>query len=128
MYQGEENIHGKNQKVRIWKLASKNNDNVYLGDPKSIIGTKDSEILLESINTNGTKGAIVIREASRLLYGDPTLPEKLTNEAQKVFINSLVWIHGFDGLRQNEYNELTPRDSIQSISSVCRSCKTFFKP
>ncbi len=104
----------KNGEKQIWEMNKSKAGTIKAHSDKFELAD-DSEVLLKSISENGNQGALVFREASRLFWGDTTLPHNNNKEAQLLFINALIWIHDFDGLRQTVYSGLTPRNSISSI-------------
>ncbi len=90
-------------------------ENTLLVSMKSFVDAEDSEILLEGFSGDGKKGALRVREASRLLWGEGTSPAEMKAENRDSFIQALLWIHDFDGLRQSVSGVATPRDSIMPL-------------
>jgi len=99
----------------VWKLSKQNGASVVLVDAKPFLDVPDAEILLRGITLQGEQGAVVLREGSRLFWGDSTIPSQMTVSAQNLFLNSMLWIYDWDGERQSVFSELTPRDSIMLL-------------
>jgi poly(3-hydroxybutyrate) depolymerase len=97
------------------KSSNWNKSNLVLVNAGNFKDSNDSEVIFKAETNQGKEAAFAVREASRLFWGDATLPSETAKDAQELFVNALLWIHDFDGLRQSEYSGMTPRDSIPNI-------------
>ncbi len=102
-------------KIQAWKVEEPQEEPGLVASRKHFAFAKDSEIISSGVNMKGINGVPLVREAHRFLWGFIASPENMTEEGRRVFVNSLAWIHEFDGETQTVFAGLHTRDSIKSV-------------
>lgn len=75
----------------------------------------DSRVIAYGLSPNGEHGPVLLREAHRFFWGFSGSPSEMTQDGQHLLVNSLAWIHQFDGNWQTIYAGLTERKEISVI-------------
>ncbi|TWT81555.1 hypothetical protein CA13_30080 [Planctomycetes bacterium CA13] len=102
-------------KIQAWKVEEPQKTPGLVSSRKHFASAKDSEIISGGVNMKGVSGVPLVREAHRFLWGFVAPPIEMTEEGRRVFVNSLAWIHKFDGEVQREFAGLHDRNTIKSV-------------
>jgi hypothetical protein len=89
-------------------------------------GAADSEIIAGGLNDKGDRGVAIVREAHTLYWGFAATPSQMTDEARKVFVNSVVYIRKFDGQKQTVQRGVFLRSALRQILSSSGFFKSTF--
>lgn len=105
--------------VKASKLRKElSGQSVLLSSKKNFENEKDSEIISSGKGPDGSEGVALLREAHRFLWGFEDSPALMSELTKRAFINSLVWIHLFDGYQQSSYRGLHARNEIIKLRTM----------
>ena len=80
----------------------------------NLLGAEDSEIISGGFNSKGDHGVALAREANLFHWGPAASPKHMTDEARRVFVNTIVYMKHFDGSRPTVRRGVRPR-SLMAI-------------
>ena len=81
-----------------------------------LLEAEDSEIISGGLNMKGDHGVALAREANLLLWGPAGHPGNMTAEAQRLFVNALVYMKQFDGAVQTVFRGKHARTAAFEIA------------
>jgi len=81
----------------------------------NLLDASDSEIIAGGVNLKGDHGISLAREANLFLWGPVGAPSEMTDEARRVFVNTIVYMKGFAGERPSVRRELRARISLSEV-------------
>jgi len=87
--------------LRTWKVQTKDYPEIDVGLVSSPTGFNepDSEVISSGLNSKGPESVAIARHGNFFFWGFFAQPEHMTEEARKVFANSVAYITRFDGQR-----------------------------
>ncbi len=87
------------EKIRVWKVQTKDSPEIDVGLVSSPTGfdEPDSEVISSGLNSKGPESVAIARHGNFFFWGFFARPEHMTEEARKVFANSVAYITRFDG-------------------------------
>jgi len=81
-----------------------------LVDGVRLRGAEDSEIISGGMSFYGDEVVALAREANFFIWGLPASPSQMTEEAQRVFVNTIVYMKQFDGATQTVWRNYNTRN------------------
>jgi hypothetical protein len=104
--------------VGMWKVHEKVQDPGLVTAVEQFLDAEDSEIIAGGINMKGDHGVALVREANLFLWGPIANPSLMTEEARRVFVNTIVYMKQFDGAKQTVWRGLHGRSELQMALAV----------
>jgi hypothetical protein len=101
--------------VGMWKVHEKLESPGLVSAIEQFLGADDSEIIAGGINLKGDHGVALVREANLFLWGPIGSPKFMTEEARRVFVNTIVYMKQFDGAKQTVWRGLSGRQELQQV-------------
>jgi hypothetical protein len=101
--------------VGMWKVQEKMQDPGLVTAVEQYLDADDSEIISGGINMKGDHGVALVREANLFLWGPIANPRLMTEEARRVFVNTIVYMKKFDGAKQTVWRGLAGRRELQTM-------------
>ena len=88
-------------KIKTWKVQTKDYPEIDVGLVSSPSGfdDPDAEVISRGLNSKGPESVAIARHGNFLMWGFFAQPDHMTEEARKVFANTVVYINRFDGKR-----------------------------
>jgi hypothetical protein len=85
----------------VWQVQGKVKGTNWglVSDPYGFTDSPDCETISSGINSKGPNSLAIGRQANWFLWGFCASPSEMTEEAQKVFLNAIVYMKRFDGAR-----------------------------
>jgi hypothetical protein len=99
--------------VGMWKVQEKMDSPGLVSAIDQFLDADDSEIISGGINMKGDHGVALVREANLFLWGPIANPSLMTEEARRVFVNTIVYMKQFDGAKQTVWRGLHGRSELQ---------------
>jgi hypothetical protein len=98
------------RKVRAWKTHEKTKGvfGIVVSGTR-LLEAEDSEIIAGGMNSKGDYAVALAREANLFNWGPPASPKQMTEEARRVFVNTVVYMKQFNGAKQTVWRGVTPR-------------------
>lgn len=90
---------GLPERMGMWRVQSKLKATNYglVSDPYGFEDSPDCEWISGGVNSKGPRSAALARQGNWFLWGFCADPTEMTEEAQRVFVNTLVYMQRFDG-------------------------------
>ena len=87
--------------LKTWKVQHREFPTIDVGVVSSPSGfdEPDSEVISSGLNSKGPNSVALARHGNFFMWGFHAQPADLTDEARKVFVNAVSYIHRFDGQR-----------------------------
>lgn len=101
--------------VGMWKVHEKMEDPGLVTALEQFLDAEDSEIISGGVNLKGDHGVALVREANLFLWGPIASPGHMTEEAARVFVNTIVYMKQFDGAKQSVWRGLSGRQEFQQV-------------
>jgi hypothetical protein len=101
-YRGWPGGDGLPAKLRSWKVQTKSYPTIDVGvvsDPYGLEDSPDSEWISSGVNSKGPTSMAIGRQGNLFLWGFFAQPSDMTESARCVFVNSIVYMKGFDGAK-----------------------------
>jgi hypothetical protein len=116
-----------NRHVRAWKAWEPFKDrhgryvNGVLVDRARLRDAEDSAIISGGMNFYGDGSVALAREANFFHWGPPASPRQMTEEARRVFVNTIVYMKQFDGAKQTVWRNKKTRSRLPNWFDILRS-------
>jgi hypothetical protein len=104
--------------VGMWKVHEKVSDPGLVAAIEQFLDADDSEIISGGINLKGDHGVALVREANLFLWGPIASPRLMTEEARRVFVNTVVYMKQFDGAKQTVWRGLSGRREFEQVLAI----------
>jgi hypothetical protein len=101
--------------VGMWKVQEKMKSPGLVTASEQFLDADDSEIISGGINMKGDHGVALVREANLFLWGPIANPSLMTEEARRVFVNTIVYMKQFDGAEQTVWRRLSSRRELELV-------------
>jgi cytochrome c biogenesis DsbD-like protein len=99
----------------MWKVHEKMESPGLVTAVDQFLDADDSEIIAGGINMKGDHGVALVREANLFLWGPIGNPRLMTEEARRVFVNTVVYMKQFDGAKQTVWRGLHGRRELEMV-------------
>jgi len=99
----------------MWKVHEKMKDPGLVTASEQFLEADDSEIISGGINLKGDHGVALVREANLFLWGPIANPSLMTEEARRVFVNTIVYMKQFDGAKQTVWRRMDSRHELEMV-------------
>jgi hypothetical protein len=77
-----------------------------------LLGAEDSEVIAGGMNERGDHAVALAREANLFHWGPAASPRHMTEEAKRVFVNTIVYMKQFDGAQPTVWRSVKPRSGM----------------
>ena len=101
--------------VGMWKVQEKMQSPGLVTAVEQFLEADDSEIISGGINMKGDHGVALVREANLFLWGPIANPSRMTEEARRAFVNTIVYMKQFDGAKQTVWRGLHGRKELEMV-------------
>jgi len=101
--------------IRAWKVHAETPVPGMVTSLANLLDAADSEMIAGGVNMKGDHGIALAREANLFLWGPVAAPAEMTEEARKVFVNTIVYMRGFAGERPTVRRDVRARNSLKEI-------------
>lgn len=101
--------------VGMWKVQEKMESPGLVTAVEQFLEADDSEIISGGVNMKGDHGVALVREANLFLWGPIANPRLMTEEARRVFVNTIVYMKQFDGAKQTVWRGLHGRKELEMV-------------
>jgi hypothetical protein len=101
--------------IRSWKVHSRIKTPGMVTSLANLQDAPDCEIIAGGINLKGDHAIALAREANLFLWGPAGAPSEMTEEARRVFINTLVYMTQFKGQRPTVRRGMPTRKEVNGI-------------
>ncbi len=101
--------------VGMWKVQEKMDSPGLVTANEQFVDAGDSEIISGGVNMKGDHGVALVREANLFLWGPIANPSLMTEEARRVFVNTIVYMKQFDGAKQTVWRGLHGRKELEMV-------------
>jgi hypothetical protein len=101
--------------VGMWKVQEKMDSPGLVTAIDQFLDAPDSEIISGGVNMKGDHGVALVREANLFLWGPIANPSLMTEEARRVFVNTIVYMKQFDGAKQTVWRGLHGRKELEMV-------------
>ena len=101
--------------VGMWKVQEKMDSPGLVTAVEQFLDADDSEIISGGINMKGDHGVALVREANLFLWGPIANPSRMTEEARRTFVNTIVYMKQFDGAKQTVWRGLQGRQELETL-------------
>ncbi len=99
--------------------SGKGNDYGIVSDGHGFEDSPDCERISGGVNSKGPYAVAIGRQANLLQWGFYAAPDRMTDSARKVFLNAIVYMKQFDGMRPLVKKEARSRDwYVQYVASA----------
>jgi hypothetical protein len=99
--------------VGMWKVHEKVESPGLVSAIEQFLDADDSEVISGGVNMKGDHGVALVREANLFLWGPIGSPRVMTEEARRVFVNTIVYMKQFDGAKQTVWRGLHGRRELE---------------
>jgi hypothetical protein len=86
--------------MKMWKVQTRKFPDIDPGlvsDPYGFADSPDAEVISSGLNSKGPEAVAIGRHGNFFLWGFSAQPSDMTPEARKCFLNSICYIHKYDG-------------------------------
>ena len=101
--------------VGMWKVQEKMESPGLVTAVDQFLDADDSEVIAGGVNMKGDHGVALVREANLFLWGPIANPRLMTEEARRVFVNTIVYMKQFDGAKQTVWRGLHGRKELEAV-------------
>jgi hypothetical protein len=99
----------------MWTVQQKMDSPGLVTAIDQFLDADDSEIISGGVNMKGDHGVALVREANLFLWGPIASPSLMTEEARRVFVNTIVYMKQFDGAKQTVWRGLHGRKELEMV-------------